>query len=196
MQPLSTFASRILVVGDSISAAYGLHLDQGWVSLLRQRLIDKGYAYQVVNASVSGDTTGNGLARLPGLFAKQTPSIVIIELGGNDGLRGFAVDTTRQQLASMIVSAKKAGAKILLLGVPLPPNYGPAYINAFASMFSTLAKQYDIALVPNIVAGIERDLSLLQADGIHPTAKGQVLILNNVWPTLHDLLRDQARVHH
>ncbi len=182
-------APVILVFGDSISAGYGLPLEQGWVELLKTRLKSQGYGYQVVNASVSGETTAGGLARLPRALELHHPSIVILELGGNDGLRGLPVAQMRANLSQMVNLSGATGAQILLLGMRMPPNYGPQYTKEFALVFSDLATDKKVGLVPFLLTNIALSPQLLQADDIHPNAQGQPILLDNVWPTLKPLLR-------
>ena len=182
-------APVILVFGDSISAGYGLPLEQGWVELLKTRLKSQGYVYQVVNASVSGETTAGGLARLPRALELHHPSIVILELGGNDGLRGLPIAQMRENLTQMANLSSAAGAKVLLLGMRMPPNYGPEYTQQFAFVFSDLAAEKKLAVLPFLLTGIALSPALLQADDIHPNAQGQPILLDNVWPTLKPLLR-------
>ena len=171
----------ILVFGDSISAGYGLeHVDQGWVALLQTRLKDQEYGYQVVNASVSGETTAGGLARLPRALILHRPGIVILELGGNDGLRALPVAQMRANLAGMIDLATAAGAKVLLLGIRMPPNYGPEYTEKFRLCYSDVARDKKLPLVPFLLKDIALDPALMQADGIHPNALGQPRLLDNV----------------
>ena len=181
-------AGTILIVGDSISAAFGLDTRLGWVSLLEQRLKEQGYDDQVVNASISGDTSAGGLARLPALLAEHKPDVVIVELGGNDGLRGQLPAQLKQNLAGMIDASRQAGAKVLLLGMQLPPNYGPRYTSAFAEVYGTLAKEKGVPLVPFFLDGIGGHPELMQADGLHPAVGAQGKLLENVWPTLKPLL--------
>ncbi len=181
-------ASTVLVVGDSISAGLGLETSQGWVNLLQKRLEEGGFAQKVVNASISGDTSAGGLARLPALLAEHKPALVIIELGGNDGLRGQAPAQLQQNLASMVEQSQKAGAKVLLLGMRLPPNYGERYNKAFAAAFSNLASEKQVPLVPFFLEGVGGVPELMQADGIHPTAAAQPKLLDNAWPTVKPLL--------
>ena len=181
-------ADTVLVVGDSISAAFGLDTRQGWVALLEKRLAEQGYQHQVVNASISGDTSAGGAARLPGLLAEHRPSLVILELGGNDGLRGQPPAQLQQNLAVMVERSQQAGAKVLILGMHLPPNYGVRYTTAFAEVFPRIAEEYGAALVPFVLEGIGGVPSMMQRDGIHPTAEAQSRILENVWPTLKPLL--------
>jgi acyl-CoA thioesterase I len=181
-------APVILVFGDSISAGYGLPLEQGWVELLKTRLKSQGYGYQVVNASVSGETTAGGLARLPRALELHHPSIVILELGGNDGLRGLPPAEMRANLTQMANLSSAAGAKVLLLGMRMPPNYGPDYTKQFAMVFSDVASEKKIPLVPFLLTDIALSPALLQDDNIHPNALGQPILLDNVWPTLKPLL--------
>ena len=182
-------APVILAFGDSISAGYGLaHVEQGWVELLKTRLSSLGYGYQVVNASVSGETTAGGLARLPRALELHHPKIVILELGGNDGLRALPIAQMRANLTRMVELASAAGAKVLLLGMRMPPNYGPEYTEQFAMVFSDLARERKLPLVPFLLTDIALSPTLLQGDDIHPNAAGQPLLLENVWPTLKPLL--------
>ena len=181
-------AGTVLIVGDSISAAFGLDTRQGWVSLLEQRLREQGYDDKVVNASISGDTSAGGLARLPALLAEHKPDVVIVELGGNDGLRGQLPAQLKQNLAGMIDASQQAGAKVLLLGMQLPPNYGARYTRAFAAVYSELGKEKNVALVPFLLEGVGGKPELMQADRIHPAVGAQGLLLDNVWPTLKPLL--------
>jgi acyl-CoA thioesterase-1 len=181
-------APVILVFGDSISAGYGLPLDQGWVELLKTRLRSQGYGYQVVNASVSGETTAGGLARIPRALELHHPSIVILELSGNDGLRGLPIAQMRANLAQMVNLSTAAGAKVLLLGMRMPPNYGPEYTKQFAMVFSDLAAEKKTALVPFLLTNIALSPALMQDDNIHPNVQGQPILLDNVWPALKPLL--------
>ncbi|MCY1220079.1 Esterase TesA [compost metagenome] len=181
-------AGTVLVVGDSISAAFGLESSQGWVSLLQKRLDEKGYKQHVVNASISGDTSAGGLSRLPGLLEEYKPELVIIELGGNDGLRGQPPEQLQQNLASMIDSSRAQGASVLLLGMRLPPNYGVRYTTAFANVFSTLAAEKQVPLVPFFLEGVGGVPEMMQSDGLHPAPQAQAKLLDNVWPTLEPML--------
>jgi len=181
-------AGTILIVGDSISAGFGLDTRLGWVSLLEQRLEREGHDDRVINASISGDTSAGGQARLPALLTEHKPDVVIVELGGNDGLRGQPPAQLQQNLAAMIDAAKTAGAKVLLLGMQLPPNYGPRYTEAFAGVYTQLADEKQIALVPFFLEGVGGHPELMQADGLHPAAAAQQLLLDNVWPALKPLL--------
>jgi acyl-CoA thioesterase-1 len=182
-------AQVILVFGDSISAGYGLeHVDQGWVELLKTRLKSQGYGYQVVNASVSGETSAGGLARLPRALELHHPSIVILELGGNDGLRALPVAQMRENFMQMIDLARHAGAKVLLLGIKIPPNYGPQYTRQFEAVYSDLARTGKLPLVPFLMDRIALKPELMQSDDIHPNVKGQPILLDNVWPLLQPML--------
>jgi acyl-CoA thioesterase-1 len=188
--PLSASAvtETIVVLGDSLSAGFGLEIRESWVTLLQQRLVDEGYGYQVVNASISGDTTAGGLARLPRVLERHRPSIVIVELGGNDGLRGLPVPRLRANLEQMISLAAEAGARVLLAGIQIPPNYGPRYARAFAEVFPSLAAERQVPLIDFILQDVALDPSLMQADGIHPNAAGQPVILETVWSALTGML--------
>jgi len=181
----------ILVLGDSISAGYGIDINQGWVALLQRYLNEKSYNYRVVNASVSGDTTRTGLNRLPAALAQHSPEIVIVELGGNDGLRGLAFSEIENSLTQIIQLCKKHHAAVLLVGVRLPPNYGTAYIRQFENLYSKISKKHHVALVPRILDKVADYRQLLQQDGMHPTAQGQLQVMHNVWAGLKPLLRSQ-----
>jgi len=181
-------AGTLLVVGDSISAAFGLETRQGWVNLLAERLRSTAPEWQVVNASVSGDTSAGGLSRLPALLDAHRPELVVIELGGNDGLRGQPPAQLQQNLAAMIARSRKAGAEVLLLGMRLPPNYGARYTRAFEQVYVEVARQEQVALVPFFLEGVGGVSGLMQADGVHPTAAAQSILLENLWPALQPLL--------
>lgn len=178
----------VLVLGDSISAAYGIQREQGWVAHLTERLSDQARPWRVVNASVSGETTGGGLARLPDALATHRPDVTVIELGGNDGLRGYPVDVIRDNLSAMVRLALGAGSRVLLVGIEIPPNYGQRYARAFADVFRQVADAEGVPLVPFILEQVALVPELMQADGIHPTAEAQPLLLETVWPALADLL--------
>jgi acyl-CoA thioesterase-1 len=178
----------IVVLGDSLSAGYGIAVHESWVSLLSQRLTSEGYGYKVINASVSGETTQGGLARLPRALELHKPAIVIIELGGNDGLRGLPLATSRENLRRSIELARGAQARVLLVGMLIPPNYGQRYAQEFRDMFTTLATGQSIALVPFLLDKVALNPEFMQDDGIHPNAKGQPRMLENVWPKLKPLL--------
>ncbi|MEO4046602.1 arylesterase [Pseudomonas sp. CAU 1711] len=181
-------AGTVLVVGDSISAAFGLDTRQGWVSLLQERLRDEGFEHRVVNASISGDTSAGGLARLPALLVQHRPELVIIELGGNDGLRGQPLGQLQQNLLAMVRHSQEGGAKVLILGMRLPPNYGQRYTTAFAEVFAKVASETGSTLVPFFLEGVGGVPGMMQADGVHPLAVAQPQMLENVWPTLRPLL--------
>ncbi|MFT5140824.1 MAG: acyl-CoA thioesterase-1 [Lysobacterales bacterium] len=178
----------ILVVGDSISAGFGMELSQSWPRLLQKRLDDNGQEYRVVNSSISGDTTQGGATRLPRLLTKYQPELVIIELGGNDGLRGIGVPVTKQNLSDMIEKSQAAGAKIILTGIRLPPNYGATYTGNFYAMYGELEAQFDLMLVPFFMEGVAFKPELMQGDGIHPNADGQPVLLDTIWPLLEPVL--------
>jgi len=179
----------ILVFGDSLSAAYGIRPEQGWVALLTQRLQAQGYGYQIVNASVSGETTSGGLQRLPRALQLHQPGIVVLELGANDALRGLPLSGTRANLAQMVRLSQEAGARVLLVGIRIPPNYGPRYTEEFASVFPELAKQYHLALVPFLLQDVALNPARMQEDGMHPNAAGEAPIVDTVWPYLKPLLK-------
>ena len=187
--PTPASTPKILVLGDSISAGYGLAANEGWVSLLQNRLKAQGYGYRVVNASVTGETTTGGLARLPRALSLHRPAIVVIELGGNDGLRGLPLDTSRANLQKMIDLSRKAGAAVLLLGMKIPPNYGPRYANEFERLYADLARRNKLAFEPFFLDKIALADGMMQEDGIHPTAKAQPIMLETLWPRLAPLLR-------
>lgn len=182
MVPAKTGPARVMVFGDSLSAAYGLNASQGWVALMATALKDRNAS--VINASISGETTSGGLARLSTDLARHRPTHVLIALGANDGLRGLPIADTRKNLAAMINAVKRANAQPVLIGIQIPPNYGPDYANAFAALYPDLAKQTKVALVPFLLDGIADRLELFQADRLHPTAAAQPRILQNVLPIL------------
>ena len=179
----------ILVLGDSLSAGYGLAPGQGWVALLQQRLKKQGYGHRVVNASVSGETTDGGVQRLDRALATHRPAIVIIELGGNDGLRGLPVTRVRANLELLITRSRAAGADVLLLAIRVPTNYGQQYGNSFQQIYRDLATRYRIGVAALMTDEVALDLALFQADGVHPNASAQPLLLDNVWLQLSPLLR-------
>ena len=181
----------MLVLGDSLSAGYGIDVNAGWVNLLKQRLRQQGYPYQLVNASISGDTTSGGRARLPRALSLHHPELVIIELGANDGLRGLPLDLMRANLAAMTKQARAQGARVLLIGMYLPSNYGPAYTKKFHAVYRDLARELDIPLVPFLLAGVALKPELMQADGLHPRALAQKQVLDNVWLVLAPLLEKE-----
>lgn len=179
---------NLLVLGDSLSAEYGLQRGTGWTGLLQQRLQQSKADYQVVNASISGDTTIGGRNRLPALMTQHKPEVLVIELGANDALRGLPLKTSQDNLQAMIDLARQQKAKVLLVGMQIPPNYGPDYTRRFAAMYQDLAKGNKVALVPFFFEGIAADLSLFQADRIHPNEQAQPKLLDNVWPHLKPLV--------
>ena len=184
---------RILVLGDSLSAGYGIEVSQGWVSLLQRRLRQSGYGHVVVNASVSGETTTGALARLPRALQRHRPAIVIVELGGNDGLRALPPADLQRNLLDITRQSQQAGAKVLLLGMQLPPNYGGPYTQRFAAAYPAAARQAKVPLVPFFLAGVAERPDWFQADGIHPVAAAQPRLLDNLWPALRPLLGQPAR---
>ncbi|AOY87995.1 arylesterase [Marinobacter salinus] len=182
--------NTLLILGDSLSAAYGVPSETAWVQLLKQRLQNNGLAqWQVINASISGETTDGGARRLPRLIEENNPDVVIIELGGNDGLRGFPPNVIESNLASMITLVQKSGARAVLVGMQIPPNYGQRYTSTFADIFPKLSDRFDTALVPFFLEGIYDQEALMQEDGIHPTDEAQSQLLENVWPVLKPVLR-------
>jgi acyl-CoA thioesterase-1 len=178
----------VLVVGDSLSAGHGIAQEESWVALLGERLRSEGYGYAVVNASITGDTTTGGLKRLPRALKVHQPAVVIIELGGNDGLRGTPIAVMRSNLAQMIELSQAAGAHVVLAGMQIPTNYGGPYTRDFAAVYPELAKKYGAGLIGFFLEGIALDITLFQSDGIHPTAEAQKILLDNVWPVLEPKL--------
>ncbi|UOG90485.1 MAG: arylesterase [Candidatus Thiothrix sulfatifontis] len=183
--PASKHAATVLVWGDSLSAAYGIPVETGWVSLLQTKLGDH---YKVVNGSISGETTAGGLTRLPEALKQHEPDYVLLELGANDGLRGIDLPTMRRNLEQMITLSQTADAKVILLGIQLPPNYGTTFTEKFAATYTDLAKQYTIPLLPFLLDGVAENWDLMQADGLHPTAAAQPQLLANVWKVLETAL--------
>lgn len=181
--------TTVLVLGDSISAAYGIQREQGWVQLLQERLDGMDPGYRVVNASISGDTTGGGLARLPTALATHDPALVIIELGGNDGLRGYPVPNIRSNLEQLVKLARAGGREVLLVGMQIPPNYGFRYTRAFQNLFEEVAADQGIGVVPSFMEAVVLEPGLMQGDGIHPNASAQPLLLDALWPFIEALLR-------
>jgi acyl-CoA thioesterase-1 len=181
-------APTVLIFGDSLSAAYGIPEDRGWVALLQRRLAETGHPHRVVNASVSGETSVGGLNRLPRLLAEHAPAVVVLELGANDGLRGFAPQVLGDNLRAMVAASRGAGAQVLLLGVRLPPNYGGAFNARFERVYATVADETDAPLVPFFLEGVAEDRALMLPDGLHPAAEAQPRLLDNVWPALAPLL--------
>jgi acyl-CoA thioesterase-1 len=179
----------LLVVGDSLSAGFGLDPGQDWVTMLQNRLAAEGYGYRVVNASITGDTTTSGLSRLPRALKVHRPSIVLIELGGNDGLRGTPIPVIRDNMREMIRLSRAAGARVVLAGMQMPPNYGQRYTTAFAALYPELARTDGVPLTGFFLEGVALNPRLMQADGIHPNADAQPRLLDNVWPVLHEEVR-------
>ena len=180
--------AAILVLGDSLSGAYGISTEQGWVALLQQHIMDQGYQYRVINASVSGDTTRTGLSRIEAALQQHQPEVVVIALGGNDGLRGLAFSEIDNSLGRIIQQCLESDTEVLLVGVRLPPNYGPVYNQKFAALFENLSSRYGVALVPRMLDQVADYRELLQADGIHPTAEAQPQIMKNIWVGLGPML--------
>ncbi len=181
-------APTILVFGDSLSAGYGIDPARGWVSLLQAKLRAAGYSYRIVNASVSGETTAGGLARLPRALQTQRPALVILELGGNDGLRALPISSMRDNLARMIQLCRDARLPVLLLGIRMPANYGPRFTSEFAAVYADLARRFGVPSVPFFLEGVANQAGMMQGDGIHPNEQGQPLLLDNVWPALQKML--------
>jgi acyl-CoA thioesterase-1 len=179
----------ILVLGDSLSAGYGVNLDATWVALLQRRLAAQGYGYKVVNASVSGETTGGARGRLPRALELHQPSVLVLELGGNDGLRGLPLKQVRGNFEYMIEQSQAAGAKVVLVGMRMPPNYGAEYADGFHALYGELAQKYRLPLVDFFLDGVALDEALMQPDGIHPTADAQPKLLDNLWPALLKVLK-------
>ncbi|MFT4171812.1 MAG: arylesterase [Rhodocyclaceae bacterium] len=182
-------AASILVMGDSLSAGYGIDQSKAWPTLLGQKLKTEGYRYEVVNASISGETSAGGRSRIGEALSRTKPEIVIIELGANDGLRGLSMKAMRDNLEAMIQSSRQNGAKVMLIGMLMPPNFGQAYTEKFRTTYSDLARQYKTPLVPFLLEGFAQKRELFQPDGLHPVADAQPLVVNNVWPTLRPMLR-------
>lgn len=186
--PSNANEQTLLVVGDSISAAYGMSLEEGWVALLARQIAQSHPDVNVVNASISGETTGGALRRLPGLLQQHAPQVVLIELGGNDGLRGFPIKAFRENLSSLAVQSRDAGARVIILPMEIPPNYGTRYTQGFRESFPLVAEQSDAILGPFILDGIAVDPSLMQGDGIHPRPEAQEAMMRKVLPTIAEVL--------
>lgn len=178
----------ILIMGDSLSAAYRIPQKDGWVQLLRSKLKRQGYDLRVINASIPGETTAGGVARLPALISRYHPAVVLIELGGNDGLRGLSLTAMQSNLEKMVTLSRRAGARVLLVGVRLPPNYGRMFVQRFVHVFHVVARKQHVALVPKILAHVGSNRQLMQPNGVHPLAKAEPKVLENVWVGLHPLL--------
>lgn len=186
-------AATILVFGDSLSSGYGLPQGAGWVDLLQQRLAREKYDYKVINASLTGETTVSGKKRLGGALTRHQPEIVILELGGNDGLRGAGIDAIRANLTAMIAACRQREARVLLVGMQLPPNYGSVYVEKFRTLYSAVARSQRVPLVPSLLEGFATDRGAFQPDGIHPNAAAQPRMLDNVWKQLHPLLTHRSK---
>lgn len=184
----------ILVLGDSLSAAYGIDPEQGWVALLGQRLKEQGYHYQIINSSISGDTTSNGKSRLTSLLHQYKPVILILGLGSNDGLRGLSTQEMKKNLTEMVVMAKKNHAKVLLIGFLIPVNYGPEYRTKFELVYQEIAREQHLPEVPFLLAKVALDPNLMQEDGLHPNAKAQPIILDNVWRYLKPMVKERSAI--
>lgn len=181
----------LMVYGDSLSAGYGMDPALGWVPLLEKKLAAEGLPFTVVNSSVSGETTTGGLSRLPSLLEHYQPDVVIVELGGNDGLRGLPLSSVRENLSAMVRLAQQSGATVVLAGIQIPPNYGPRYTQPFFEQYAEIAAETGVALVPFLIDGIPQQPELMQDDGIHPKPQAQFMILDNVWPILEPVLRER-----
>ncbi|MEM7206714.1 MAG: arylesterase [Pseudomonadota bacterium] len=182
-------ARTVVVIGDSLSAAYGIPERAGWVALLQERLDKNDYNFNIINASITGETSSGGATRIQSILAEHAPEFVIVELGGNDGLRGLSLKSMRDQLSHIVQSSQASGAKVLLLGMKIPPNYGAQYTRKFEDSFVQIATEHSVSLVPFFLEDVATDLSLMQDDGIHPNAKAQPLMLNRIWPAFEALLQ-------
>lgn len=182
-------AQTLLVIGDSISAAYGIEIEQGWVAQLQQRLNERELSYQVVNASISGDTSAGGRTRLPALLEQHQPDLVVIELGGNDGLRGLSLVSLKDNLSAMVELARQQGSRVIVLGMRIPPNYGPRYTEGFYQVYQQLAQEQNVPVLGFFLEGIGGVPGMVQNDGIHPTAAAQPLLLDNAWPLIEAQLQ-------
>jgi acyl-CoA thioesterase I len=186
-------AATLLVFGDSLSSAYGIASRDGWVTLMEERLKQKKFDYSVVNASISGETTSGGATRIEEALNRTRPHLVIVALGGNDGLRGLPVSQIQANLSRIVEAAKRRGARVLLLGIRMPPNYGPQYMREFEAAFTTVARRHQVPLVPFMLKGVTEHRDLMQPDNIHPTAAAQPLILETVWTELLPLLKKTGK---
>jgi len=184
---------KILVYGDSLSAAYGIPQQQGWAALLKEKLTRENLNFEVINASISGETTSGGLTRLARTLDQTKPQTIIIELGANDGLRGLPVKNMRDNLDAMIQLSKKSGARVLLIGMRIPPNYGQKYTEEFSQTYTNLASQHKIPVVPFMLENVAAKPDLIQQDGLHPNTLGQPIILENIWPALQRLIKKRPR---
>lgn len=182
----------VLVFGDSLSAGYGIDVDQSWTALLQARLESQGYEHRVVNASISGETTEGGAARIDGALSRFDPELVVLELGGNDGLRGFPPERIEANLRTVIQKARASGADVVLLGIRIPPNYGPRYTQAFENVYRELANELDVPWIEFFMQGVALNEELMQDDGIHPNAEAQAILLDNAWPVIREALDDSG----
>ena len=189
LMSMSAMAKSIIVLGDSISAAYGIEVEQGWVALFQKKLRAANRNYSISNASISGDTTAGGLARIDPILTAQNPAILLLQLGANDGLRGLSPIEMKNNLAEIVRRAQKAGAKVILLGMKIPPNYGKRYVERFYNVYPQLAKELDIPLVPFLLEDVALNKDLMQADGLHPNAKAQPILADKIEPYLFPLLK-------
>jgi acyl-CoA thioesterase-1 len=187
--PIMVMAKSIVVLGDSISAGYGIEVDEGWVALLQKKLLEAKINYNISNASISGDTSAGGLARIDPLLTAHKPAIVLLQLGANDGLRGLSPVQMKSNLSEIVHRAQKAGAKVILLGMKIPPNYGKRYIDMFYNVYPQLAKELNIPFVPFLLEDVALNKDLMQADGLHPNAKAQPILANKIEPYLFPLLK-------
>ena len=186
-------APTVLVFGDSLSAGYGIDVDQSWPALLQSRLESQGYEHRVINASISGETTEGGVTRIARALEKFSPELVILELGGNDGLRGFPPDRMKTNLQTIIETTKTSGAAVIMLGIRIPTNYGPRYTGAFENVYRELADQLSVLWIEFFMEGIALNEELMQEDGIHPNASAQSILLDNAWPIIRQALADHAK---
>lgn len=186
--PARDDAPVLVVLGDSLSAGYGIDVDQSWTALLQTRLAEQGYEHRVVNASISGETTEGGATRIDGIIERLAPSVVVVELGGNDGLRGLPPERTRSNLETIVGRSQAAGARVALLGIRIPPNYGPRYVRAFEGTFGQVAAAANIPWIEFFMDGVALDEELMQGDGIHPNAAAQPILLDNAWPVISKAL--------
>jgi len=182
----------VLVFGDSLSAGYGVDVDQTWVALLQSRLESQGYEHRVINASISGETTQGGMTRIDAALNNFSPDLVILELGGNDGLRGFPTEVIKENIRTIIEASRDRGAAAVILGIRIPTNYGPRYTQAFEGIYSELAEELDVPWIEFFMEGIALNDELMQEDGIHPTAEAQPMLLDNAWPVIQKALTDHA----
>lgn len=192
---LAANTPTVLVFGDSLSAGYGIDVDQSWPALLQGRLESQGYEHRVVNASISGETTEGGVTRIGSTLENFSPDLVILELGGNDGLRGFPPERTKANLRTIIETTLASGAAVVMLGIRIPTNYGPRYTRSFEDVYRELADELDVPWIEFFMEGIALNEELMQDDGIHPNAAAQPILLDNAWPIIRQALADHAKPH-